>query len=120
MIRLKVFKVIFIVALAAIAVSGLTACGSGLVGDTPDGYFQVQGTAKGSVCVDGFYPLPQAGEDKIALEHIWKYYEGVGERRVTYSDQGLGATCGNSYKPKADLVITREFYENTIVPATPL
>jgi hypothetical protein len=117
MIRLKALS---LVALAAVAVSGLTACGSGLVGDTPDGYFQVQNTAEGNVCIEGYYPDPLSGEDKVVLAHLWEYYKGVGDRRTTYSDQGLGATCANPYKPNADKVITREFYEKTIVPATPL
>jgi hypothetical protein len=115
MIRLNAIS---IVALAALAVS---ACGSGLVGDTPDSYFQVQGTPVGSVCVSDFYPDPQTGADKIALDHIWKYYKGVdGESTTTYSDQGLGATCSNTFKPKADLVISRDFYEKTIVRGKPL
>lgn len=98
----------------------LSACGSGLVGDTPDAFFQVQDTPAGNVCVNDFYPNPATGEDKTALNHIWKYYKGdARDVRTTYSDQGLDSTCGSSRKPKADVVVSYDFYINTIVPATP-
>lgn len=107
---------------ATLAVLALSACGSGLVGDTPDGYFQVQGTPKGSVCVNGIYPDPNTGADKVMTEHLWRYYGGslTQNTTTTYSDQGFGATCSNTFKPNADIVISKDFYEGTVVPATPL
>lgn len=104
-------------ALCGALVSALAACS----GSIDDSFFQTDGTNAGVVCVDGLKVSPNGQEAKDTVTHLKKFYGGSLTATSNVSvGLGFDATCAAyTDKPKADLIITRAYYEDVIVPATP-
>lgn len=105
-------------ATVAALVTALAACGGGNVDDS---FFQASGTNAGAVCIEGATISPNGQEAKDTVTHLKKFYGGD-LNATTRVDAGVGfnATCvGYTDKPKADLIITKAYYKDVIVPATP-
>jgi hypothetical protein len=110
----KTFKLIF----GSAAVLAIAACS----GSIDDSFFQVSGTGKGVVCIDGATISPNGQEAKDTVTHLKKYYGGdLNVPSRVDSGAGFDATCANfKDKPTPDLIITIDQYKNIIIPATPL
>ena len=93
----------------------LTACN----GSFDDEFFQMEGSLKGVVCFDGIYASAGSGKAKEIVERVFQYYGSNANVSLVTSVRGLGANC-KDYKNKADpeLILSADFYNNTIVPNT--
>lgn len=106
------------ITVTALAVSALSACGGG---SWSDEFFQADGSLKGVVCIDGLYALPKSAEAKEIVDRLFQYYGSEGNAATVTSARGYGANC-QDYKLKAvaKVILTVDFYNTTIVPATKL
>jgi hypothetical protein len=101
-------------------VSALAACG----GSIDDSFFQadaISATA-GNVCIDGAKIAQNGQEAKDTVAHLKKFYGGdLNAGTTVAAGIGFNATC-TDYKDKAaaNTIITKAYYEGTIIPATPL
>ncbi len=104
--------------LSTALVGTLSACG----GSISDSFFQADGTTAGIICIDGVTISPNGNEAKETVTHLKKFYGGdLSGTSTVYSGVGPKATCIDyADKPKANIIITKDYYEKTIIPATPL
>ena len=112
----KSFKLI----LSGAAVVALAACS----GSIDDSFFQADAIspAVGNVCIEGAKISPNGNDAKDTVTRLKKFYGGdVTTGATVHAGIGPDATC-TAYKDKtpANTIITKDYYENTIVPATPL
>ncbi len=112
----KSFKLI----LSGAAVVALAACS----GSIDDSFFQADAIspAVGNVCIEGAKISPNGNDAKDTVTRLKKFYGGdVTTGATVHAGIGPDATCA-AYKdkPAANTIITKDYYENTIVPATPL
>lgn len=98
-------------------VSVLAACG----GSIDDSFFQADGTTAGIICIDGVVISPNGQEAKETVTHLKKFYGGdLNGTSTVYAGIGFNATCTDfKDKPAANLIITKAYYKDVIVPATP-
>ncbi len=103
-----------------IAVSALTACGGGSIDDS---FFQADAisAAAGNVCIEGAKIAQNGQEAKDTVIRLKKFYGGDLNATTTVSAGiGFNATCtGYKDKATANTIITKAYYEGTIIPATP-
>ena len=85
-----------------------------------DTFFQADGTAAGSVCIEGMSASAKSAEAKDIVDRLRKYYGGTESTVVNvYSAKGYQATCAlYQGKPAPDVTIDEAYYLNVIVPAT--
>lgn len=112
----KSFKLI----LSGAAVVALAACS----GSIDDSFFQADAISPevGNVCIEGARISPNGNDAKDTVTRLKKFYGGdVTIGATVHAGIGPDATC-TAYKDKtaANTIITKDYYENTIVPATPL
>ena len=105
----------------SIAVSALAACGSSSIDDS---FFQADAVSPsaGNVCIDGAKIAQNGQEAKDTVAHLKKFYGGdLTVPTTVTAGIGFDATC-TGYKDKAtpNTIITKSYYENTVIPATPL
>jgi hypothetical protein len=110
----KSFKLIF----GSAAVAALVACS----GSIDDSFFQADNisVAVGNVCIDGATISPNGNEAKETVSRLKQFYKGDTTTGATvHAGVGFDATC-TAYKdkPAANTIITKDYYENTIIPAT--
>jgi hypothetical protein len=110
----KSFKLIF----GSAAVAALVACS----GSIDDSFFQADNitTAVGNVCIEGVTISPNGNEAKETVSRLKQFYKGDTTTGATvHAGVGFDATC-TAYKdkPAANTIITKDYYENTIIPAT--
>lgn len=104
----------------SIAISALAACGSDRIDDS---FFQADAVSAsvGNVCIEGARISPNGNEAKETVIHLKKFYGGDLNATTTVT-AGIffGATCtGYKDKAAANTIITKAYYEGTIIPATP-
>jgi hypothetical protein len=101
------------------AVLALVACS----GSIDDSFFQADAIslAVGNVCIEGARISPNGNEAKDTVARLKKFYKGdVTTGATVHAGIGPDATCtAFKDKPAANTIITKDYYENTIVPATP-
>ena len=112
----KSFKLI----LSGAAVVALAACS----GSIDDSFFQADAITPGvgNVCIEGALISPNGNEAKETVSRLRQFYGSTSTAEATvHAAVGFDATC-TAYKdkPAANTIITKDYYENTIVPATPL
>lgn len=104
----------------SIAISALAACGSDSVDDS---FFQADAVSvsAGNVCIDGARIAPNGQEAKDTVVRLKKFYGGdLNATSTVTAGIFFGATCtGYKDKAAANTIITKSYYENTIIPATP-
>lgn len=105
----------------SIAISVLAACGSSSIDDS---FFQADdiSPSAGNVCIEGAKIAQNGQEAKETVIHLKKFYMGdLNASTTVTAGIGFDATC-TGYKDKATptTIITKSYYENTIIPATPL
>jgi hypothetical protein len=108
------FKLIF----GSAAVAALVACS----GSIDDSFFQADAItpAVGNVCIEGAKISPNGNEAKETVSRLRQFYKSTdtGEAKV-HAGIGFDATCtAFKDKPAANTIITKSYYENTIIPAT--
>ena len=98
------------------AIFALTACSGGL----NDSFYQVDGTAKGNICIEGMSASTKGAEATDIVNRIRQYYGGTESTVVNvHSATGYQATCAlYQNKPQADVTIDEAYYKDVIVPAT--
>jgi hypothetical protein len=111
---IKSFKLIA----GSAAVIGLIACS----GSIEDAFFQADAVAPavGNVCIEGARISPNGNDAKDTVTRLKQFYKGdVTAGATVHAGIGPDATC-TAYKdkPAANTIITKDYYENTIVPAT--
>jgi hypothetical protein len=104
-----------------VAVGVLTACGGGSIDDS---FFQADAisASAGNVCIEGAKIAQNGNEAKETVQHLKKFYAGdLNATTTVTAGIGFNATC-TDYKDKAaaNTIITKAYYEGTIIPATPL
>ena len=105
----------------SIAASALAACGGGSIDDS---FFQADAisASAGNVCIEGARIAQNGNEAKDTVAHLKKFYGGdLSVTTTVTAGIGFNATC-TDYKDKATAttIITKAYYEGTIIPATPL
>jgi hypothetical protein len=100
------------------AVAALVACS----GSIDDSFFQADGisAAVGNVCIDGAKIAQNGNEAKETVARLKQFYKGDTTTGATvHAGIGFDATCA-AYKdkPTANTIITIDYYNSTIVPAT--
>jgi hypothetical protein len=102
-----------------IVTSALCATLAACSGSFDDEFIQVDGTLKGIVCIDGIHATPGGGMANEIVERLFQYYGSEGNTAKVTSARGYGANCKDwQAKEPANLILTKEFYESTIVPET--
>ena len=105
----------------SIAISALAACGGSSIDDS---FFQADAVSPsaGNVCIDGAKIAPNGQEAQDTVAHLKKFYGGdLNVPTNVKAGVGFDATCtGYKDKSMANTIITKSYYENTIIPATPL
>lgn len=105
----------------SVAVSVLAACGGGSIDDS---FFQGDAISAsvGNVCIEGAKIAQNGQEAKDTVVHLKKFYGGdLAATTTVHAGIGFDATCtGYKDKPAANTIITKAYYEGTIIPATPL
>ncbi len=105
----------------SVAISALAACGGDSIDDS---FFQVDAVSAsaGNVCIEGARISPNGNEAKETVTHLKKFYKGdLNATSTVTAGIFFGATCtGYKDKAAATTIITKDYYENTIIPATPL
>lgn len=98
------------------AIFALTACSGGL----NDSFYQVDGTAKGNICIEGMSAPTKGAEATDIVDRLRQYYGGTESTVVNvHSAKGYQATCAlYQNKPQADVTIDEAYYKDVIVPAT--
>jgi hypothetical protein len=98
------------------AIFALSACSGGL----NDSFYQVDGTAKGNICIEGMSASTKGAEATDIVDRIRQYYGGTESTVVNvHSAKGYQATCAlYQNKPQADVTIDEAYYKDVIVPAT--
>jgi hypothetical protein len=109
----KSFKLIF----GSAAIVALMACS----GSIEDAFFQADAISPsvGNVCIEGARISPNGNEAKDTVTNLKKFYKGDTTTGATvHAGIGPDATC-TAYKdkPAANTIITKDYYENTIVPS---
>ncbi len=107
----------------SIAVSVLAACGGGN-SSIDDSFFQADAISPsaGNVCIEGAKIAQNGQEAKDTVIRLKKFYAGdLNATTTVTAGIGFNATC-TGYKDKAmpNTIITKSYYENTIIPATPM
>jgi hypothetical protein len=110
----KSFKLIF----GSAAVVALVACS----GSIDDSFFQADAIAPavGNVCIEGARISPNGNEAKETVSRLKQFYKGdLTTGATVHAGIGPDATC-TEFKDKtaANTIITKDYYENTIIPAT--
>jgi hypothetical protein len=110
----KSFKLIF----GSVAVAALVACS----GSIDDSFFQADAITPtvGNVCIEGAKIAQNGTEAKETVSRLKQFYKGDTTTGATvHAGIGFDATC-TAYKdkPAANTIITKDYYENTIIPAT--
>jgi hypothetical protein len=112
----KSFKFI----LGSAAVAAMVACS----GSIDDSFFQADAIspAVGNVCIEGAKIAQNGQEAKDTVAHLKKFYKGDTTTGATvHAGIGFDATCtAFKDKPAANTIITKEYYENTVIPGSPL
>ena len=105
----------------SIAISALAACGSSRIDDS---FFQADAISPsaGNVCIEGVRIAQNGQEAKDTVIHLKKFYAGdLNAMTTVTAGIGFDATCtGYKDKAAANTIITKSYYENTIIPATPM
>jgi hypothetical protein len=98
------------------AIFALSACSGGL----NDSFYQVDGTAKGNICIEGMSAPTKGAEATDIVDRLRQYYGGTESTVVNvHSAKGYQATCAlYQNKPQADVTIDEAHYKEVIVPAT--
>lgn len=103
------------------SISVLTGCGGGSIDDS---FFQADNISPtaGNVCIDGVKIAHNGQEAKDTVARLKQYYKGdLTVDTKVYAGIGFNATCTDyTDKPKANTIITKAYYEGTIIPATKL
>ncbi len=99
------------------AVVALMACS----GSIEDAFFQADAVAPavGNVCIEGARISPNGNEAKDTVTNLKAFYKGdVTTGATVHAGIGPDATC-TAYKdkPAANTIITKDYYENTIIPS---
>lgn len=99
------------------AVVALIACS----GSIDDSFFQADAIspAVGNVCIEGIKISPNGNEAKDTVTILKAFYNGdLTTGATVHAGIGPDATC-TAYKdkPAANTIITKDYYENTIVPS---
>lgn len=107
----KSFKLV----LSSAAVVALAACS----GNIDDSFFQADAVspAVGNVCIEGARISPSGNEAKDTVANLKAFYKGdVTTGATVHAGIGPDATCtAFKDKPAANTIITKDYYENTIV-----
>lgn len=110
----KSFKLIF----GSAAVVALVACS----GSIDDSFFQADAITPtvGNVCIEGAKIAQNGTEAKETVSRLKQFYKGDTTTGATvHAGIGFDATCtAFKDKPAANTIITKDYYENTIIPAT--
>ena len=98
------------------AIFALNACSGGL----NDSFYQVDGTAKGNICIEGMSASTKGAEATDIVDRLRQYYGGTESTVVNvHSAKGYQATCAlYQNKPQADVTIDEAYYKDVIVPST--
>jgi hypothetical protein len=104
--------------LSGAAVVALAACS----GSIDDSFFQADAIAPavGNVCIEGARISPNGNEAKETVARLKQFYKGdLATGGTVHAGIGPDATC-TAYKdkPAANTIITKDYYENAIIPAT--
>ena len=96
---------------------GLSACGGG---DLDESYFQADNisASAGNVCIDGVYISPNGNEAKETVSRLKQFYGGVAGGETTVHSAVVANCTSTKDKPAANTIITKVYYEGTIIPAT--
>jgi hypothetical protein len=101
--------------LGSTAVVALVACS----GSIDDSFFQADAItpAVGNVCINGLKISPNGNEAKDTVANLKAFYKGdVTTGATVHAGIGPDATCtAFKDKPAANTIITKDYYENTIV-----
>ena len=110
----KSFKLI----IGSAAVIALAACS----GSIDDSFFQADAIAPavGNVCIEGAKISPNGNDAKETVSRLKQFYKGdLATGATVHAGIGPDATCtAFKDKPAANTIITKDYYENTIIPAT--
>jgi hypothetical protein len=108
---IKLFKFLF----GGAAVAALVACG----GSIDDSFFQADAISPsaGNVCIEGAKIAQNGKEAKDTVANLKAFYKGdITTGATVHAGIGFEATCTLfKDKPAANTIITKDYYENTIV-----
>ncbi len=99
------------------AIMGLSACSGGSIDES---YFQADNisASAGNVCIDGVYISPNGNEAKETVSRLKQFYGGVAGGETTVHAAVVANCTSTKDKPAANTIITKVYYEGTIIPAT--
>ena len=110
----KSFKLI----IGSAAVALLAACS----GSIDDSFFQADAITPtvGNVCIEGARISPNGNDAKDTVSRLRQFYGSTATTEaIVHAGIGFDATCtAFKDKPAANTIITKDYYENTIIPAT--